>query len=130
MKNLFNALLKLVIFACIVVGGGILYKNQTNPVKTVEDEQQLGPQALVLKKYFSKFGKPQKIQIFNFTKRLDKEVEEIKKMKLPIDLGSKFYVAVELFTDENDKDAPLVAQIKFMDVASDNMVKEESINLD
>lgn len=130
MKNLFNALLKLAMLTCLVLGGAILYRNQNEATRSGEEEQ-LSPQARALKQYFSKLGKkPKKVQVFNFTKRLDKEVEEIKKMKIPMDASSQYYVAVELFTDENDKDAPLVAQIKFMEVTSDNMFKEESINLE
>ena len=127
MTRIFQSLIKFVILICVIVGLAIIYKSRED--KKAEQAQYHNSKALILKKFLIGFNKPRRIEVFNYTKRFDTDVKEIKQMKVPLDDNSDFYITIQFFTDESDLDAPLVAQIRFMNVKSDNMVKEESINL-
>lgn len=127
MKNLIQVLLRILILICVVGGSYVIYQSRTG-----KEKEQAGfrdEKAIALKKFLLGYNKPQRIEVFSYTQRFATEVEEIKKMNLPLDQNSTFYMTVQFFTDENDAQAPLVAQVRFMDIKTDNMVKEESINL-
>jgi hypothetical protein len=83
-----------------------------------------------LKNFLQRYNKPVRIEVTSLTQRYSADADEIKKLKLPTDQKSKFYISINLFTDETDSQAPLVAQIKFMDVATENKLSEENINLE
>lgn len=134
MKSLFQILTKLVILACIVVGVALIVRNlpetkppQEEPATQVELSN---PKAQALRKHLLAYNKPVRVEIINLTQRFSNDVEEIKKMTLPLNQEGKFYVRIQFFTDETDPEAPLVAQMRFLDIKSDNLLKEESINLD
>lgn len=129
MSKIFNAILKLIILGCFFGGAYFIWQSQTETQKTQLQEIK-NPKAIVLRSYLMKFNKPQKIEISSYTQRYENDVNEIKQMRVPLDEASTFYMTIQFFTDENDTAAPLVAQIRFMDTKSDNMVKEESINLE
>lgn len=132
MSNIFQKLIKVVIMICVVAGVALIVKTQTEK----ETEQQVinethnNPKALALKKYLLGYNRPERVEVINLTEKFAGDVEEIKKISLPLDPKSNFYVRIQFFTDESDAAAPLVAQIRFLDVKSDNLVKEESINLE
>lgn len=136
MSSIFQGIIKLVILACLVLGGALMLKNteEKNPAQKIDqpknNDQVSNPKALALKKYLLTYDKPERVEIFNYTKRYTKDVSEILKMKIVTDLNSNFYVTIQFFTDENDTAAPLVAQIRILDIKSDNILKEHSINLE
>ena len=127
MKNLIQALLKIAILVCVLGGSYLIY--QSRVAKRQLQEESRNEKAIILKKYLLTYKKPQRIEIFSYTERFQKDVEDIKQMNVPLDQNSDIYMTIQFFTDEHDKDAPLVAQVRFMDTKSDNMLKEESINL-
>ena len=128
MKNILQALAKMLILLCVVVGAALVYKSQED--KKEYQDSLTNKKALFLKKYLLTYNKPQRVEITNLTKRLEKDVEEIKKMKISLDPNSSFYVTIDFFTDENDSEAPLIASIKFIEIASQNKIKEDNINLE
>jgi hypothetical protein len=128
MSKIFQALAKMLILVCVVVGAGLVYKSQED--KKEYQESFTNKKALYLKKYLLAYNKPQRVEITNLTKRLEKDVEEIKQMKISLDPNSPFYVTIDFFTDENDSAAPLIASIKFIEIASQNKIKEDNINLE
>lgn len=128
MKAILTSLAKLIILFCVVVGAGLIYKSQEDK-KAVQDSYT-NKKALALKKHLLTYNKPQRVEISNLTKRLEKDVEEIKQMKVSLDPNSPFYIAIDFFTDENDPEAPLIASIKFIEIATENKIKEDNINLD
>jgi hypothetical protein len=86
--------------------------------------------ALQVKKYIIKYKKPARIEIESFTKRYQKDIEEIKNLKIPMDQNSNFYMQVQLFSEDTDETSPLILQIKFKDLKNQALIKEESINLE
>ena len=132
MNTIMQTLVKVVILACIVAGVALIVRNtnERQAEKEQAEEVTANPKAAVLKKYLMGFGKPTRVEIVNLTQKFAGDVEEIKKMTLPLNKDSKFYIRIQFFTDETDDSAPLVAQIRFLDSSNDNLVKEESINLD
>lgn len=128
MSKIFQALAKMLVLVCVVVGAGLVYKSQED--KKDYQESLTNKKALYLKKYLLGYNKPQRVEITNLTKRLEKDVEEIKQMKISLDPNSPFYITIDFFTDENDVEAPLIASIKFIEIASQNKIKEDNINLE
>lgn len=132
MRSIIQGFFKLIIFVCLIGGAALIFKTQEDKKavkKNIEFENN-NPKALALKKYLLTYNKPARVEIFNYTKKFDKDVKKIIEMKIPVDPNSNFYVTIQFFTDETDKNAPLVAQIRFLDIKSDNLVKEHSINLE
>ena len=127
MSKMFQSLVKIVILICIV--GGLIVVYQSREEKKQQQEDYRNTKAITLKKFLLGFKKPSRIEVFNYTKRFENDVAEIKKMTMPLDENSDIYLTIQFFTDENDNTAPLVAQVRFMDSKTDNIVKEESINL-
>jgi hypothetical protein len=127
MKNFFSLTLKLIVLGCVVVGAGLIYNSMNE--KAVNSEPK-NVKAAALKKTLAKYSKPQRVEINKMTERLSSDVEEIKKLQVGLDPNSKFYISINLFTDESDPEAPLIAQINFFDIASGNKIKEENANLE
>jgi hypothetical protein len=131
MKTMIQVIIRLVILLCLVAGIAIIVKNsQEKNYANVDNTEGLNPKAVVLKKFLKKFNKPERVEIFNYTKKFDQDVTDIKNMKVDLDKNSNFYLTIQFFTDETDAAAPLVAQIRFLDLKTNNLRKEESINLD
>jgi hypothetical protein len=127
MKNLVSAVLKSIVIICVVVSAALLYSSFNEKKSESEIQNQ---KAVILKKFLQRYNKPVRIEVTSLTQRYSADADEIKKLKLPTDQKSKFYISINLFTDETDNQAPLVAQIKFMDVATENKLSEENINLE
>ena len=85
---------------------------------------------MTLKKYLLAYQKPQRIELTGLSDRYARDIKELKKLKISQDPNSDFYITIQLFTDETDKSAPLIAQIRFVDLKTGNSRKEESINLE
>ncbi|AGH96515.1 hypothetical protein [Pseudobdellovibrio exovorus] len=134
MKSLIQILVKLAILACIVAGVALIVRNlpdtKTEPQEVAQPEELANPKAQALRKHLLAYNRPARVEIINLTQRFAGDVEEIKKMTLPLNQDSKFYVRIQFFTDETDPAAPLVAQMRFLDIKNDNLLKEESINLE
>ena len=128
MNRLVTQFFKIVIFVLFIFGVSLILKNKYQREKIVDVENH--SKSLVLKKYLLKFQKPQRIEIAGLSEHFQKDILEIKKMKIPQDPNSDFYVHIELFSDESDSTSPLIAQIRFLDLKTDNTRKEESINLE
>lgn len=86
--------------------------------------------ALQVKKHILKYKKPARVEIETFTKRYQKDLEEIKELKIPLDENSNFYMQVQLFSEDTDESSPLILQIKFKDLKTQALIKEDSINLE
>ncbi len=128
MNQLITRVFKIVILVLVLFGVSLILKNKYQNEKKIAVETH--SKALTLKKYLLKFQKPQRIEIAGLSERYQKDILEIKKLKMPQDSNSDFYIHIELFSDESDVTAPLIAQIRFLDLKTDNTRKEESINLD
>ena len=128
MNKLVTRFIKIVIFVLFIFGVSLLLKNKYLRKKNTVVETH--SKSLALKKYLLKFQKPQRIEIAGLSENFQKDILEIKKLKIPQDPNSDFYIHIELFSDESDPTAPLIAQIRFLDLKTDNTQKEESINLE
>jgi hypothetical protein len=132
MSKIIQGIIRLIILACLVGGIALIVKTRKDTItnKKKIEEFSNNPKALALKKFLLTFNKPERIEIFNYTKKFDKDVNDILEMKIATDPNSDFYITIQFFTDENDEKAPLVAQVRFLDLKTDNLRKEVSINLE
>lgn len=129
MKHLFLSCIKLVLI--VGIGYGLfLFARGFYTVQQPVVIKEINPKVMNLKKFFTGYNKPARVEIIDLTEKFKSDVDEIKKMKIPLDEKSHFYIKIQFFTDETDETAPLVAQIRFIDLQSENLLKEESINLD
>lgn len=80
------------------------------------------------------YQKPARVEILNYVKNPDhifqKDIEEVKKMKVPLNKDAKFYIKIQFFVDETDPTAPLMAQFFFLETRNDNLIKEDTLRLD
>ncbi len=132
MSKIIQGFIRLVILTCLVLGVVLIVKNNESKRTHKKNIEQASnnPKALALKKFLLGYNKPERVEIFNYTKKFDKDVNEILDMKISTDPNSDFYITIQFFTDENDAKAPLIAQIRFLDALNDNLKKEVSINLE
>ena len=129
MTNVITKLIKFIIVLLCLAGFAIILKNRFEKENVKSEESALNTKALLLKNYLLKFEKPQRVELTGLSTRYAREIKEIKKLKVSQNPQSDFYVTIQLFTDESDASAPLIAQIRFIDLKSGNAKKEESINL-
>jgi hypothetical protein len=123
---------------CIILIGVsivfILYKN-LNLENINSSRQSKSPESnsLLVKNFLLKYKKPQRVEIQSLVKNADNifsnDIENIQKLKIFLDSNSNYYIEMQLFTDENDPDAPLVVQCRFLDVKTKNLIQEKSLNL-
>ncbi len=89
--------------------------------------------AYQVKKMILKYKKPARIEVQNFVKsadsRFQKDIQDIKNLKIALDTNSNYYIELQMFTDESDLKAPLVIQCRFLDAKSKNLIQEQSLNL-
>lgn len=137
---------RLISLVAVVCGGYLIYKNVEPVNKAVNSLIGMKPssdeatkellekienkKAALLAEFIVKYKKPRRIEVTNMTQRFNNDAEEIKKLQLPLDPKSKIYITVNLFTDETDSQAPLIAQIQFMDAETENKLSEQNINLE
>lgn len=134
MKSFISFVFKFLILICFFGGAYfILQKNKfniKNKEKSSAEVTELQGKTGQLKKYLQSQKKPIRIEILSYTEKFKADVEEIKKMKVTLNPQSDFYITIQFFTDESDKEAPLIAQIRFLEEKSKNLIKEESLNLE
>ena len=132
MIKLIQDFVKLIMVICFSIGSFFLFKSfyKENFSKKFVKENILSQNSQILKSYLVKNEKPQRVEVVNLSQRYENEVNEIKKLKIPQDKNSKFYISIQFFTDEADQKAPLIAQVRFIDIKSGNTIKEESLNLE
>ncbi len=128
MTKAVQQIVKILIVICLTAGVFLLSRNAYK--KQTSRKPHTHSMSATLKKYFLANEKPQRIEILSYTKRFEKDVQEIKKMKIAQNSQATFYATVQFFTDESDLTAPLIAQIRFIDLKSGNQIKEESLNLE
>ena len=129
MTAIITRFMKFAIFLLCLGGFAMILKNRFEKEAQKSDEISLNSKALQLKNYLLKFQKPQRVELTGLSNRYEREIKDIKKLKISQDPQSDFYITIQLFTDESDRSAPLIAQIRFIDLKSGNAKKEESINL-
>ncbi len=130
MTSAVNKVVKLVITALIILGLFLALKNNLAKQRKAIPMEEISSKALNLKNHLVKFQKPQRIELTGLSKRFSREIQEMKRLKIPQDTKADFYITIQLFSDETDAAAPLIAQIRFIEIKSGNTIKEESINLD
>lgn len=123
--------MKFVVVVCFTIGAFLIFKNYYRQ----DFIDKLSPSNLnskteSLKKYLLTHQKPARVEIVNLSKRFEADVQTIKKLKIAQDKNSDFYIMIQFFTDESDEKAPLVAQVRFIEIKSGNTIKEESLNLE
>lgn len=135
--NAIQEALKILIIVLLTAGGCLVFKKYYDikivKVETIEKVAKAEPKnakAALLRKYLVTQKKPERVEITGLTKRYENDVAEIKKLKIPLDKKSDFYLAISFFTNESNNTSPLVAQIRFIEISSGNLLKEESINLE
>ena len=118
-----------IIFIAVAIGL-MLYTRVKKEYTADLKQKQDYTRALQVKKEIIKYKKPARVEIETFTKRYQKDLEEIKSLKIPLDENANFYVQVQLFSEDTDESSPLILQMKFKDIKTQNLIREESINLD
>ena len=108
----------------------LLYTRVKKEYAAEQKHKQDYTRALQVKKEIIKYKKPARVEIETFTKRYQKDLEEIKALKIPLDENAGHYMQVQLFSEDTDETSPLILQIKFKDVKNNGLIKEESINLE
>jgi hypothetical protein len=77
---------------------------------------------------------PARIEVRNYVKdqnnKFQNDISAIKKIRATLDPRSNVYIELNLFINESDKNAPLVAQFMVFDVKTKNLIQEENLNLD
>ena len=121
--------LKIIILFLFLAGIFLILKNKFDrPASIVVPA--VSSKSLTLKKYLLKYQKPQRVEVTGLSERFSQDIIELKKLKIAQDPNSNFYVTIQFFSDESDDKAPLIAQIRFIEMKSGNAIKEESINLE
>lgn len=95
-----------------------------------QKHKEIYTRALQVKKHMLKYKKPARVEIESFTKRYQKDIEDIKKLKVPLDENANFYMQVQLFSEDTDESSPLILQIRFKDLKTQALIQEDSINLE
>jgi hypothetical protein len=136
MTKLIKEIVRFAIFLAFVVGALLVARQYLGGSKDSQkngphtEEVSLDQKSATLKSYLLGIKKPQRIEFTNLSQRYEKQIQSFKQLKIPQDKNSDFYISIQFFTDEGDNTAPLVAQIRFIDIKSGNTTKEESINLE
>ncbi|MES2802211.1 MAG: hypothetical protein V4654_06940 [Bdellovibrionota bacterium] len=118
-----------IIFIAVAIGFMLYTRVKKEYVKEQKHKQDY-TRALQVKKEIIKYKKPARVEIETFTKRYQDDIEDIKALKIPLDENSSHYMQVQLFSEDTDETSPLILQIKFKDIKSNALIKEESINLE
>ena len=109
-------------FFYVVSQKSIFFGNQ------IEKNELQKPAQLILIA-LAKYKRPVRVEIETFTDKYKDEVKEIRKLKIALDQQSKHYMIIQIFSDDADEKSPLVGQIQFKDAKTNNLLNEESLNL-
>lgn len=127
-------MLNLVKNLCIVFIGFAIalmfYSRIKKEIAADKLHKEVYTRALQVKKVILKYKKPQRVEIEVATNRFQKDIEDIKNLKIPLDENSNFFMQIQLFSDDSDEKSPLVLQIRFKAIQNHALIQEESINLD
>ena len=116
------AIILIVLTTILVVKKNTFFNNQ-------KEVSQLQKPADLILTTLAKYKKPVRIEIETFTDKYKDEIKEIRKIKVALDGQSKYYAIIQLFSDDTDEKSPLVGQIQFKDAKTNNLLNEESLNL-
>ncbi len=94
-----------------------------------KEARQIQKPADLIFSALAKYKKPVRVEIETFTDKYKDEVKEIRKLKIALDQQSKHYMIIQIFSDDADEKSPLVGQIQFKDAKTNNLLNEESLNL-
>lgn len=129
MSTSIQRLLKILILICLILSLGFVLRSYIAKKNMFGGNPKI-TRASKFITYLKTYKKPRKIEFYSYTEKYNNEVLALQQLQMPTDPNSIFYLTIQFFTDENDDTAPLVAQIRFLDVKTDNLIKEQSINLD
>lgn len=103
------------------------------PGLTAQPEKE-SSYATQVRQQIEKYQKPARVEVINYIKNPDhlfqKDIQEIKKMKLSLNKDSDHYIKIQFFVDETDATAPLMGQFFIFDTKTDNLIKEDSIRFE
>lgn len=129
MLNFLRSLL--IIFIGLAIGS-ITYIKWLRKTPT-QTQQSKETNSAKVKKFISNYKRPSHVVVQSYIKdphsRFNNDIEEIKKLKIQKSENSNYFIELQLFTDETDPTAPLVVQMRFLDKKTQNLIKEESLNL-
>lgn len=128
--NVLNLIKNLCIVFISVAIALMVYTRFKKEMAADKMHKEVYTRALQVKKHILKYKKPSRVEIEIFTKRYQKDIEDIKTLKIPLDENSNFYMQVQLFSEDTDESSPLILQIKFKDLKTQALIKEDSINLE
>ena len=125
-------LIGLFILTVVAYTGYFVFKNYSQIIpKISKSENSYADQ---IKAKILKYEKPARIEIINYIKNPDhlfqKDIADIKKIKVPLNKDSKSYIKIQFFVDETDATAPLMGQFFVLDVSNDNLIVEDSLKLE
>lgn len=109
--------------------GAILYKKIKYNF-TLNSQVGKPTKAQMIRSEILKFKKPARIEVETYTQKYQEEIADIKKIKVPMNNKSDFYIQIQIFSDDSDEKSPLVIQMKFKDVRSNNLIKETSLSIE
>jgi len=109
--------------------GAILYKKIKYNF-TLNSQVDKPTKAQMIRSEILKFKKPARIEVETYTQKYQEEIADIKKIKVPMNNKSDFYIQIQIFSDDSDEKSPLVIQMKFKDVRSNNLIKETSLSIE
>ncbi len=123
----------LMILAAVAYTGFYMYSKMGKiPGKTAPSPET--SYSTQIKNQIMKYQKPARIEIVNYIKNPDhlfqKDIEDIKKLKIPLNKDSDHYIKIQFFVDETDATAPLMGQFFIFDTKTDNLIKEDSIKFE
>ena len=116
------AIILIVLAVFLIVKKSIFFHNQ-------KEASQLKKPADLILTALAKYKRPVRIEIETFTDKYKDEIKEIRQIKVNLDSQSKHYLIIQLFSNDADEKSPLVGQIQFKYAKTNNLLNEESLNL-
>lgn len=118
-------------FCILILIGFIIDDANKNSVAVIKTDERI---VTTIKNKISTFKVPARVEVRNYIQdtqhKYQREVVQIKKMKIKLDPASDVYLELNLFVNESDENAPLVAQFMLFDVKTQNLIQEENLNLE
>jgi len=125
-----NKLLKSFIIVLFGVSLGLIFYRKINLEFLQNKDLNKPTKVQIIKNQILKYKKPARIEVETYTQKYKKDIEDIKKIKIPMDTKANFYIQLQLFSDDTDEKSPLVLQMKFKDIKTNNLIQETSINVE
>lgn len=112
--------------------GLVFYHEYSNPqIEITKNETTI---ISSIKKKISTYKVPSRVEVRNYVQdshhKYQNDITQIKKMKIKLDPTSDVYLELNLFVNETDANAPLVAQFMLFDVKTQNLIQEDNLNLE